>query len=61
MRIPPSPEFEVPYLVAIVELAEGPKLMTNIVNGPCAIGDRVRVAWGERDGFPPLPFFEPER
>ena len=59
VHIPPSPDFEVPYVVAIVQLEEGPKLMTNIVNGPCSIGDSVRVVWQPRAGTPPLPMFEP--
>jgi hypothetical protein len=55
-----APEFPPPYVVAIVELDEGPRLLTNIVGGPCRIGDRVRVTWRERDGAPPLPLFRPE-
>jgi uncharacterized OB-fold protein len=54
-----SPEFEPPYVVAIVELDEGPKMMTNIVNGSGRIGDHVRVVWKERPGKPPVPNFEP--
>lgn len=57
--VAPSPEFAVPYAVAIVALDEGPKLMTNIVNGECRIGDRVRVAWQAGEGTPPLYMFEP--
>ncbi len=52
-----APEFEPPYVVAIVELDEGPRLMTNIIGGPARIGDRVRVAWRERAGLPPLTVF----
>jgi uncharacterized OB-fold protein len=59
VHVAPSPEFEVPYAVAIVELDEGPKLMTNIVNGECRIGDRVRVAWRPGRDTPPLYMFEP--
>ena len=53
------PELEPPFQVAVVELDEGPRLTANIVNGNAAIGDRVRVAWRERDELPPLPVFEP--
>ena len=56
----PSPDIETPYVVAVVELDEGPKLMTNIVNGRCRIGDRVRVRWREREEGPPIPDFEPD-
>lgn len=30
----PSPGFEAPYAIAIVQLAEGPRMMTNIVGCP---------------------------
>ena len=59
VHMAPSPEIETPYLVAIVELDEGPRFMTNIVNGRCGIGDRVRLLWRDRDGKPPVPVFEP--
>ncbi len=58
---PPAPGIAVPYTVALVELAEGPRFMTNLVNGETAIGDPVRVVWQKRDGSPPLPLFEPDR
>ena len=54
-----DPALEPPYVVAVVELDEGPRLVTNLVGAPAAIGDRVGVAWRERDGAPPLPVFEP--
>lgn len=47
-----------PYDVAIVELAEGPRLLTNLT-APCAIGSQVRVAWRSRDNQPPVPVFGP--
>lgn len=53
-----APEFSPPYIVAIVELDEGPHLLTNIPGGRCRIGDRVQVAWRERVDAPPLPVFE---
>lgn len=59
VRIQVSPEFEPPYVVAIVQLDEGPRVMTNIVGGTCRIGDRVRVAWLKRRDAPPLPIFRP--
>lgn len=48
-----------PYVVALVDLDEGPRLMTRLVNGECAIGDRVKVCWHPRESGPPLPCFEP--
>lgn len=53
----PQPAFagRVPYVVALIDLDEGARMMTNVV-GPdameAAIGDRVRVEFEERaDGF----------
>jgi uncharacterized OB-fold protein len=58
LRVQVTPDLEPPYVVALVELAEGPRLLTNIVGGACAIGDAVRVTWRERPDAPPLPVFE---
>jgi len=60
----PSPAFEpeVPYVVAIVELDEGPHLMTNLVGcEPAAarIGMRVRVDYRELSDGVLLPVFRP--
>ena len=52
------PGFDPPYIVAIVELDEGSRMLTNITSEFCRIGSRVRVAWKERDDAPPLPVFE---
>jgi uncharacterized OB-fold protein len=59
VRIAVIAELQPPYVVALVELDEGPRMTTNIVGGACRIGDRVRVAWRERSDLPPLPVFEP--
>jgi uncharacterized OB-fold protein len=48
VRIQVHPELPPPYVVALVELDEGPRLLTNVV-GECAIGDRVVVRWEPRD------------
>jgi len=52
----------VPYAVALVELAEGPRMMTNIVGleDPhlAQIGDKVKVAWESAGGNRHLPVFE---
>src|SRR5262249_30110891 len=58
VRMPISPDFEPPYVVAVVQLDEGPRMLTNLVGGDFRIGDRVRVAWRDRAGAPPLPVFE---
>lgn len=60
VRVPVTPELPPPYLLALVDLDEGPRLLTNIVADRAAIGDRVSLAWRQRDGgLPPLPVFEP--
>lgn len=51
---------EVPYVIAYVTLAEGPTMMTNIVDcDPDAvrIGQSVKVTFRPTDGGPPLPMF----
>jgi uncharacterized OB-fold protein len=52
------PGFTPPYCVAIIELDEGPRLMSHIVGDATPIGGRVRIEWRERpDGLPPLYVF----
>ena len=52
-----------PYVIAYVELAEGPKMMTNIVGcdpKDVKIGMDVKLTWIQtEDGGPQLPFFTP--
>jgi uncharacterized OB-fold protein len=57
IRVPADPSIQPPYVVAIVELMEGPRLLTNIEGGPAVIGDPVVLAWREREPLPPLPIF----
>jgi uncharacterized OB-fold protein len=59
VRVKAAPGFEPPYVVAIVELDEGPRMLTNIERGSTSIGGRVRLAWRDRAPDPPLPVFEP--
>ncbi len=54
------PDLAPPYVVALVDLSEGPRLLTNLVGPPCRIGDAVRVTWRARKDAPPLPVFERE-
>jgi hypothetical protein len=61
VRLQVTEELPPPYLLAIVELDEGPRLLTNIEADSASIGDRVRLAWRERDALPPLPVFRLER
>lgn len=60
VRVEVLPELPPPYRVAVIELDEGPRLLSQLVGAEGAIGQRVRVAWREREGRPPLPVFEVE-
>ena len=53
-----SEEFTPPYVVALVQLDEGPRMLANIVGDQCQIGDRVQVTWKQRPNAPPLPVFQ---
>lgn len=51
---------DLPYVVALVDLEEGPRMMTRILaDNPDAlrIGDAVEVEFCAQDSGPPLPFF----
>jgi uncharacterized OB-fold protein len=44
---------EAPYVIAIVELAEGPRIMANVVDAPVddiTIGSAVVVGFRDQDG-----------
>jgi uncharacterized OB-fold protein len=60
VRIPVVDELKPPYFLALVDLDEGPRLLTNIDGDSARIGDRVTIAWRSRDGLPPLPIFKPD-
>ena len=59
----PAPEFaaRVPYVVVLIDLAEGPRVMANIV-GPhalsTAVGDRVAVCFEDRSDGWKVPQFQ---
>lgn len=59
VRMPVTDELPPPYLLALVDLDEGPRLLTNVEGQSARIGDRVKVAWRQREGLPPLPVFQP--
>lgn len=64
MRKPGNPGMaaQVPYVVAIVELEEGVRMMTNIVNCEpenVRVGMKVKVTWEEIKDGRHLPLFEP--
>jgi uncharacterized OB-fold protein len=52
----------VPYVLAVVELEEGPRILTNLTSiapEDVAIGMPVEVAFAELDGTTRLPLFQP--
>ena len=59
---PPSAAFEVPYVLALIELEEGVRMMSNVQCDPSEIkiGLAVRVTF-ERRGDIALPMFVPTR
>jgi uncharacterized protein len=61
----PAPGFEAPYVIAVVQLAEGPRMMTNLTGVPATPAALVldmplRVSFEER-GDISLPVFTPDR
>ena len=60
--VSPAFEADVPYVVALIGLDEGPTMMTNVVGcdpESVSIGQRVRVVF-ERRGQVAIPQFTPE-
>jgi uncharacterized protein len=60
------PEFkdQVPYAVALVELDEGVRFMSNIVNTEptaVAVGQQVRLSWEPLEDGRAIAVFEPEK
>jgi uncharacterized OB-fold protein len=56
MRVKP------PYIPAMVELAEGPRIFTNLVDvaeAEIRIGMALRVVFRATEGGPPVPMFAP--
>ncbi len=52
----------IPYAIAYVTLAEGPTMMTNIVDcdlDRIKIGQAVKLVFKPSDGGPPVPMFTP--
>ncbi|AQZ53897.1 Zn-ribbon domain-containing OB-fold protein [Martelella mediterranea] len=53
---------DLPFAVAIVELEEGPRMMTRVLTDTpetLRIDDPVKVHFAPQGDGPPLPFFEP--
>lgn len=64
IRQTPDPAFrdDAPYIVALVDLAEGFRVLTHLRAEPeeAEVGQRVRLEWMTRDDFE-LPVFAPAR
>ena len=60
VHLPLVPGITPPYQVALVALAEGPRLLAGIIGRKVRIGEAVRLAWRERPDAPPLPCFTAE-
>lgn len=61
VRVRVRPELDPPYDVALIELDEGPRMLSIMAAGDARIGERVQVAWRDRGDDPPLPNFVPDR
>ncbi|MGO9056468.1 MAG: Zn-ribbon domain-containing OB-fold protein [Candidatus Binataceae bacterium] len=60
----PAPGFTAPYAIAVVELAEGPRMMTNIVGCPqtpeaLQLDMPLEVVFEKQTDEITLPFFKP--
>ena len=60
----PSPGFDPPYAIAVVELAEGPRMMTNIVGCPqtpeaLKVDMDLEVTFEKQTDAIALPLFKP--
>ena len=58
----PAPGFTPPYSIAVVQLAEGPRMLTNIVDivpEDVKIDMPVQVTFAEAEGSMQLPLFRP--
>lgn len=59
---PVYPWFEYPYIVALVQLEEGVRLVSNLIDctpGEASMGMEVEVVYREFDGGLVLPLFRP--
>jgi uncharacterized OB-fold protein len=66
IRQNPSRSFRhmIPFVVALIDLDDGPRLMSNVVGAPAddvRIGDRVRVVFEPASDAAALPLFELDR
>lgn len=62
----PAPGFTPPYAIAVVELTEGPRMMTNIIDCPqtpeaLELDMKLEVAFEKLDDKVTLPVFRPAK
>src|SRR3954470_991437 len=62
----PTPGLDAPYSIAVVELAEGPRMMTNIVGCPqtpeaLQLDMPLEVVFEKQNDTVTLPFFRPAK
>lgn len=60
---PPRPDLDAPYVVAIVQLDEGPRMLSHVVGcdpGAVRCEQRVLVRWEPMDDGRHRPVFAPE-
>jgi len=61
-RAPPAHKDDVPYVVALIDLAEGFRMMSRVVDcdpDTVAVGQNVRVVYRDDSSGSPLPYFVP--
>jgi len=61
---PQNPNLTAPYTVALIDLDEGVRLMSNLINCPpedAEVGMPVTIAWEELSDGRHLPMFEPAK
>lgn len=64
VRQPVSPAYEAPYVVALVDLEEGPRMMSHIVGcdpESVRVGDAVAVQFEDWSDTLTMPVFKPDR
>jgi uncharacterized OB-fold protein len=65
VRRAPSPAYaeDVPYVIALIDLDEGPRIMANVLGCPpedVSIGQRVRIDFDDKAEGVRVPRFQPE-
>lgn len=59
----PAMESRVPYVVALIDVAEGARMMSNVIDvdpGEVRVGMKVRLSWEDLSDGRALPVWKPE-